>query len=159
MFKTVKLKLSPLGLTSSLKRQIRKRKRAYKKALRTDLERHWNKFETLRTEVITMIRDSKQTLFDKIAVKLKSDSLSPKDWWATLKKFIMSNCKSTMPPLEFNGRIYTDDIDKATIFNQYFQGQTVLDYADANLPNLPSPSYHTQLSNITLTLLEVKSFL
>ena len=104
----------------------------------------------------TMIRDSKQIFFDKIAAKFKSDSLSPNNWWVTLKTIIIPNCESTIPPLEFNGRIYTDDIDKATFFNQYFQGQTVLDDANANLRNLPPPFYRTKLSNITLTPLEVK---
>ena len=106
-----------------------------------------------------MIRDSKQKIFNKIADKLKSDTLSSKDWWAALKTFIIPKFKSTIPPLEFNGRIYTDETDKANIFNQYFQGQTVLNVANANLPDLSSPSYTTQLNNIILTPFEVESVL
>ena len=156
----IKVKPSdPPWLTSALKRHIRKRKRAYKKALRSNLDRHWNKFKTLRNEAITMIRDSKQKFFKKIADKLKSDTLSSKDWWATLKTFIIPNFKSTIPPLEYNGRIYTYETDKSNIFNQYFQGQTVLNDANAYLPDLPSPSYTTQLNSIILTPFEVESVL
>ena len=158
--RSIKMKPSdPPWLTSALKRHIRKRKRAYKKALRSNLDRHWNKFKTLRNEAITMIRDSKQKFFKKIADKLKSDTLSSKDWWATLKTFIIPNFKSTIPPLEYNGRIYTYETDKSNIFNQYFQGQTVLNDANAYLPDLPSPSYTTQLNSIILTPFEVESVL
>ena len=158
--RNIKVKPSdPPWLTSALKRHIRKRKRAYKKALRSNLDRHWNKFKTLRNEAITMIRDSKQKFFKKIADKLKSDTLSPKDWWATLKTFIIPNFKSTIPPLEYNGRIYTYETDKSNIFNQYFQGQTVLNDANAYLPDLPSPSYTTELNSIILTPFEVESVL
>ena len=158
--RSIKVKPSdPPWLTSALKRHIRKRKRAYKKALRSNLDRHWNKFKTLRNEAITMIRDSKQKFFKKIADKLKSDTLSSKDWWATLKTFIIPNFKSTIPPLEYNGRIYTYETDKSNIFNQYFQGQTVLNDANAYLPDLPSPSYTTQLNSIILTPFEVESVL
>ena len=116
--RSIKVKPSdPPWLTSALKRHIRKRKRAYKKALRSNLDQHWNKFKTLRNEAITMIRDSKQKFFKKIADKLKSDTLSSKDWWATLKTFIIPNFKSTIPPLEYNGRIYTYETDKSNIFN------------------------------------------
>ena len=158
--RSIKVKPSdPPWLTSALKRHIRKRKRAYKKALQSNLDRHWNKFKTLRNEAITMIRDSKQKFFKKIADKLKSDTLSSKDWWATLKTFIIPNFKSTIPPLEYNGRIYTYETDKSNIFNQYFQGQTVLNDANAYLPDLPSPSYTTQLNSIILTPFEVESVL
>ncbi|MCG8032214.1 MAG: endonuclease/exonuclease/phosphatase family protein [Candidatus Thiodiazotropha taylori] len=156
--RTIKVKPSdPPWLTSFIKRHIRKRKRAYKKALRSNLERHWTKFRALRNQVITIIRDSKQTYFDKMADKLKSDSLSSKDWWATLKTFITPNFKSVMPPIEAEGRIYTDDTDKATVLNTFFQGQSQLNDTNAFLPNLPEPSYHTNLSTITLTPPDVQS--
>ena len=64
--RNIKVKPSdPPWLTSALKRHIRKRKRAYKKALRSNLDRHWNKFKTLCNKAITMIRDSKQKFFKK----------------------------------------------------------------------------------------------
>ena len=149
----------PPWLTTFLKRKIRQRKRAYKKARRTHLENHWLKFKTLRNEVIDLIRNSKKQYFDSIAEKLKSKSLSPKDWWATLKTFITPTFASNIPPLENNGHIVTDEYEKANIFNTYFQSQTILDDSNAILPDLPPPTYHTQLNRIVITPLEVESIL
>ena len=106
-----------------------------------------------------MIRESKQHVFDRIADNLKSDSRSCKDWWKTLKTFIVPNSNSSIPPLEFNGRIYTVDCDKANAFYNYFQSQTLLDDSNAKLPDLPPPSYHSQLSHLMLKPIEVESIL
>ena len=95
-----------------------------------------------------MIRNSKQQFYDNIAEKLKSKSLSSKDWRSTLKTFISPNLNSAIPPFESEGIIYTDDFEKANLFNNYFQGQTVLDDSSAVLSELPEPSYLTSLSSI-----------
>ena len=95
-----------------------------------------------------MIRNSKQQCYGNIAEKLKSKSLSPKDWWSTLKTFISPNLNSAIPPTESEGIIYKDDFEKANLLNNYFQGQTILDDSNAVLPELPGPSYFTSLSSI-----------
>ena len=56
----------PPSITSFLKSQIRKRKRAYRKAKRTNLISHWSSFKRLRNKVVSMIRDSKKLYYDKI---------------------------------------------------------------------------------------------
>ena len=84
--------------------------------------RHCTKFRQLRNETNTMIRNSKQQLYDNIAEKLKSKSLSSKDWWSTLKTFIFPNRNSAIPPIESEGIIYTDDFEKSNLFYNYFQG-------------------------------------
>ena len=45
----------PPWINSLVKRKIRKRKRAYQKAKRTNNPRHWLKFKTLRNELIALI--------------------------------------------------------------------------------------------------------
>ena len=81
-----------------------------------------------------MVRDS---FYDKIADKLKCETLSSEDWWSTLKTVIAPNSKSTIPPLTYNDNIYSDERDKANILNDYFQSQTLLDDQNAVLPKLP----------------------
>ena len=158
--KSIRVRTSdPPWITTLLKRQIRKRKRLYRKAKQTNLERHWIKFRQLRNETNTMIRNSKQQFYNNIAEKLKSKSLSSKDWWSTLKTFISPNLNSAIPPIEFEGIIYTDDFEKANLFNNYFQGQTVLDDNNAVLPELPEPSYLTSLSSIAFDPQEVEEIL
>ena len=84
-----------------------------------------------------MVRDSKQNMYTKISEKLKSGSLSSKDWWNTLKTFISPLTRSELPPLELNDTIYTDNTDKANILNNYSQQQTILQEQNATLPDLP----------------------
>ena len=81
------------------------------------------------------------------------------DWWSTLKTFISPNLNSAIPPIESEGIIHTDDFEKANLFNNYFQGQTVLDDSNAVLPELPEPSYLTSLSSIAFDPQEVEEIL
>ena len=158
--RVVRIKPSdPPWITSTLKRFIRKRKRAYRKAKKTNLESNWKKFRKLRNRTITMIRDSKQSFYDKIADKLKCETLSSKDWWSTLKTVIAPNSKSIIPPLTYNDHIYSDERDRANILNNFFQSQTFLDDQNTVLPDFPPSVTYTQLSHIVLTPLEVESVL
>ena len=149
----------PPWITSCIKRHIRRRKRAYRKAKTTGYDSDWIKFKKLRNNVVSLIRNSKRSFYDKIAEKLRSENLSNKSWWSTLKTFISPNVKSAVPSLQFNDVIYSDDQDKANILNSYFQSQTILDDKDAILPILPSSVLVSQLQSIILTPLEVESIL
>ena len=55
----------------------------------------------------------KSFFYDKIADKLKAETLTAKDLWSTLKTVISPNSKSSIPALESNDIIYTNDRDKA----------------------------------------------
>ena len=70
-----------------------------------------------------------------------------------------TNLNSAIPPIESEGIIYTDDFEKANLFNNYFQGQTILDDSNAVLPELPEPSYLTSLSSIAFDSQEVEEIL
>ena len=152
--------LDPPWLSSILKRHIRKRKRAYKRAKLTNLDVHWKSFKKIRNQVTNMIRGSKQSHNDKIADKFLSTTLSVKDWWSTLKTFIIPITKSSIPPLEFNNNIYTVECDKANILNTFFQSQTVLNEQNATLPDLPDINrLNSHLESIVLSRTEVESVL
>ena len=57
--KEIKVKATdPPWITSSLKRHIRKRKRAYKRAKRSAFELEWRNFKHLRKTVVHMIREA-----------------------------------------------------------------------------------------------------
>ena len=66
---------------------------------------------------------------------------------------------SSIPSLESNGRIYTDEQDKANLLNNYFKEQTLLDDSNAELPSLPPYNIASTLNSIILTPLEVESVL
>ena len=94
-----------------------------------------------------------------MATKLKSDLLSPKQWWKLLKYFIAPNSKSSITPLKTNGQIYAEECDKANILNDFFKDQTLLDERNAEIPDIHSYPFDSPLSNIVLTSEEVESVL
>ena len=151
--------VEPAWIYSKIKRYIRKRKRAYKRAKRTNVANDWIKFKTLRNKTISEIRSSKKSFYDTIAAKLSSPTLSPKDWWTTLKSFISPNSTTSVPPLSLNRIIYTDETDKANILNDFFQSQTILNEENAVLPDLHPPASIVPLESIIFTADEVESVL
>ena len=138
---------------------IRKRKRAYKRAKRTNLVNDWIKFKKLRNKTISEIRSSKKSFYNNIAAKLSSPTLSPKDLRTTLKSYISPNSTTSVPPLSLNGIIHTDETDKANILNDFFQSQNVLNEENAVLPDLPPPASIVPLESIVFTADVVKSVL
>jgi hypothetical protein len=94
-------------MNTSVRKAIRKRKCAYRKAKRTNSESSWAKFRRLRNDTVTLIRRSKLDYNEQMANKLKSEPLSPKSWWSTLKYFISPNTDKTIPPLKSP---YTDNL-------------------------------------------------
>ena len=106
---------------------------------------------------MSLIRNSKSAHTEKIAEKLRS--LSSKHWWSVLKSFISPASKSSLPPIEQNGTIYTDDQDKAHLLNNFFCDQTVLNDQNAVLPNITPFNVTSSLETVTLTSLDVESVL
>ena len=55
--KIIRIRLSePTWMNSSIKKLIRKRKRAFRKAKRSQSPAHWAKFKQIRNDVVTAIR-------------------------------------------------------------------------------------------------------
>ena len=54
--------LEPPWMNNSLKNLIRKRKRYYRKAKKTQSDLHWNKFRHIRNKIVLLIRESKKNL-------------------------------------------------------------------------------------------------
>ena len=83
-----------------------------------------------------MIRDSKGKSNENIANKLKSGTLSAKDWWSTLQSVILPNRYNCFPPLDNDGQIITDNVDKANALNDYFRDQTLINDTDVEVPDV-----------------------
>ena len=112
-------------------------KKAYDRAKRTRLTQHWDKYKKLRNVTTNLLRTSKKAYFDNIADKLKSDSsISSKDWWKTLKTFVSSHEKASVPPLKANDIINAEDKDKVNLFNSYFKTQSDLNDSNKTVPQI-----------------------
>ena len=145
-------------MTSIIRHLIRKRKRAFRKAKLTDTQANWEKFRKLRNKVISLIRESKKNRNEQLTNTLRNQRLSSKDWWTTLKTFISPLYRNSNAPLEKDGIIYSESINKANLLNDYFRDQTLLDEQNATLPNMPVYN-GTILSNFVITEAEVKAAL
>ena len=108
--------------------------------------------------VTNEIRKSKKEQIDKLTENINNNTNCSKDGWRTLKTFIKPNQTSSIPLLNVNGDIYSDNTDKATILNDYFTEQSSLDDSNANLPaDLNIPDF--TLNSISITANEVESVL
>ena len=114
---------------------------------------------SIRIRSFTTIRQSKQALTDKIAEKLKSDNISSRSWWSILKSFIAPSSNSSLPPLDHNGRLYTENQEKANLLNYFFCEQTVLNDQNAALPNLTPHAVVTPFTSLILRPDKVQSVL
>ncbi len=149
----------PPWITTNIKRMIRKRKRLYHKAKETNNLLHWTSFQKFRNDVISAIRQSKNDCYDGISNKLKSGQPSTKDWWSTLKYFICENENKTIPPLQHDGLIIDDDIEKANILNNFFRDQTLLVDPPEPFPTASPYDITNNLESITLNESEIQNIL
>ena len=157
--KTVKIRQSdPTWLTSEIKKMIRKRKRLYNKFKRSKSHSDFEKYKQIRNKTIAEIRKSKQLETDKLAAKLRNNDIGPRDWWKTLKHFIKPEKSTSLPPLYNDDTVFTEEIDKATLLNDFFVEQTKLDESNSSLPP-DVPISENNLNSISTSPLEVESIL
>ena len=80
-----------------------------------------NKYKAFRNKVTKSIREAKTKAYnEKLSNKLKTGSLSFKDWWNTLKCSMKPQRSSVIPTLSKDSNIITNNKEKATLFNKYF---------------------------------------
>ena len=149
----------PQWLTASIKLYIRKRKRTYRKAKRTNLPNDWKNFEILRNKVINMIRESKQNCNEIIVNNFKFNTISSRDWWTTLKTVIAPNTSTSIPPLQNNDSVSHDDLDKANILNDFFRDQTIIDESNAVLPQVDPYTINSNMYSLHFSPVEIESVL
>ena len=149
----------PPWLSTELKRSIRARKRAYKRAKTSQSAYHWAKFRELRNKATAILRKSKENYYKNLSLRLRDNSLTSKDWWKVLKHFIStSNCQNSIPALISDNEYIYDDYNKANLLNTFFQQQTKLNDTNIEPPNTPNITNET-LQSIVITPLEVETIL
>ena len=106
-----------------------------------------------------MIRKSKNKCKENTTNKLKSQTLSSKDWWSTLKSVISPNSKTSIPPLKKDDIIISDDLEKANALNEFFRDQSLISVENARLPQLVRYNVISELSTLTLIPTEIEAIL
>ena len=124
----------PQWMTASIKRYIRERKRAYRRAKQTNFMNDWNIFRRLHNKTISMIRESKKTLNESLSDKLKSDYYLNSG--GHFSSFISPYSQASSPPLKKDGLVFVEEEEKANVLNDFFRDQTLLNDHDAVLPEI-----------------------
>ena len=146
----------PPWLTCEIKKNIRKRKRLYKKYKKTKRPADFEKYKHTRNIITAEIRKVQQAVIDKLAAKLRNTDTGPRDWWKTLKQFIKPNNTTSIPLLCKDDIVHTEEADKASMMNDFFVAQTILDETNATLPlNIDHPE--NNLNSISTLPHEVES--
>ena len=112
-----------------------------------------------RSEIrlLAKFANRKELQLDKLSDKHKNSGTGPKDWRRTLKGFIKPSKTTSVPPLNVDGKIYSDNKDKSNLLN-IFTEQTILDNSTTSLPQF-IPRVDSKLETITLIPYEVEAIL
>ncbi|MCG7869883.1 MAG: hypothetical protein JAY74_26365 [Candidatus Thiodiazotropha taylori] len=142
-------------INGMIRKLIRKRKRLYRRAKRTNIQQVWQKFKKTRNTVINEIRKSQQEYLNKLSDQLNAEKVNPKLFWKISKQLLnLDLSSSSVPPLNVNGNILENDLDKATALNSFFAAQSTVDDSNKSLPAVGLID-HPLLNSITITNQEV----
>ena len=145
-------------MTSTVRQAIRTRDRLFKKLKRTNCETTRAQYKHARNNVVSEIRTAKREYNDNILHTISLGNSSSKEWWKCLRQLQGQPADSSTPPLLVNGRIISDDKEKADIFNTFFVSHSTIDRNLEWDPGDPPPS-ETHLDNINFTSHEVYKIL
>ena len=135
-------KNDPPWFNNSIRKIIRCRKRAHRKAKRTNNPDHWAKFRSLRNKSIATIRTCKEHYFNNLTEKLVDENTDPKNWWKVAKLITnIDGPKKEIPPLISNNTLYESDQDKTELFNNYFVAQSTINDDNISPPDINEGDY------------------
>ena len=123
--------------TNDLRKLNRKKLRYFKKAKRTKNPADWTHFTEIRAEYQTKLLEEKRKATDnKFSFLAKDAKNNPKKWWTLLKSVYKNNdIPATIPPIDVDGEVITDDAEKAIAFNNFFLSASYVDDTNAIAPN------------------------
>ena len=117
-------------------------------------------FNIAGREANTAKRNAIKRVEQKLVNKLSQDHLDVKTFWKLSKNILGCKSDRSIPPLYENGQIISDDLSKATLFNNYFASISSFT-ENVIIPDLPNFKYltDTRLDRITTNENEVESLL
>ena len=141
--------------TTDLRRLCRRKNRLYHKAKEQGTEEAWGQYRAVRNEYFSKISEAKES-HDKEKYKfLINEKNSSKEWWKVIKEILKASTQpDSIPPIEVDGNIITDDKEKASAFNNFFLESSFLDDSKATLPD-EAFLFHGRLDSIDITLNDV----
>ncbi len=134
---------------NNIRKLLRKRKKAHKKAKLANTESAWSEFRKLRNEVTKLIRKCKSEYEAKIIEKVNDPNTTAKDWFKLVKQLKSKNNSTTIPTLIDDGNEAISDEDKTELLNKFFSKQSTIDDSLNRLP----PTTPLPLHNLSTILI------
>ena len=126
--------------TSELRREIRKRDRLFHTAKKRNTDYDWERWRHQRNLTTETNQRLKSIHIQTQVEKLLENKRDPRTYHNILKGILGRKSNTNIPPLiGQDGMPYSDDIDKATIFNRHFAAQTTLNILDKPMPSITPP--------------------
>ena len=146
-------------VTSTIRKLIRKRKRAFKKYKRTSILHYWARYKPLRNIYVKEFRESKNSYYENLERLLSTENANSKLFWKTSKLLLNLNKSSTkISTLLFNGVSAETETDKVNMLNDYVSSHTLIKVQNKQLPDLDLFTDKT-LDSISISVQDVKDVL
>ncbi len=144
-------------INADIRWAIKQRYRLFKKAKRSNKDEDWRAYRTYRNLVTTKIRDRKLEYLNELDLKASDPKqFGTKEWWKLVKQFMnKKGISDDIPPILFNGTLYSSSEDKANALNDYFIQQSTLDNPNENTPNVEYTD--SEITDIILTHADIHS--
>ena len=90
-----------------------------------------------RNDCNNLASDAKIAHYSKVSGNIRLEKAGSKNRWTIVNSLTGNNdCSRTIPPIEHNGNLVFDDIDKSELFKKFFCEQSTLDDSDHTPPDL-----------------------
>ena len=151
MSKKIRGKQTP-WMSGQIKKVMYQRDNQLKKAKRSNRDKDWKLYRSLRNQVTAQIRKAKCNSNKKLI----QDSDNPKTFWKTINKILRNEKKKRVPSaINIDGNLITDRNKIANAFNLYFIGSVARLTA---FLGFPSKNQGTYISSDYLNKLSKNSF-
>ena len=100
-------------MNSAIGKEIKKRDSLFRAATHSGKPADRNKYNSQRNKVVSMVRQSKQSFFDKMDSASNSN-----DFWKFVRR--LNHQQSLIPTLKCNGMSFETSASKAAVLNNYF---------------------------------------
>ena len=116
------------------------------------------RFRIARNKCNNLVSSAKIAHYSKVSENIRLEKAGSKNWWTLVKSLTRNNdCSRNIPPIEHNGNLVIDDIEKSELFNNFCE-QSTLDDSDHTPPDL-TELQSDGLRQILITETEVEDIL
>ena len=128
-------------MSSTIKAKMRKRNSAYRRARKTGCPSLWNKYNSLRYQVVNILRQSKREHLRKVSGQ------GCKQFWKTVK--LLKNASSQTPTLKTDSGVAFSNTAKASLLNEVLSQNF-----NRTIPPLANTDYHFFMADPSSTFPE-----